>query len=156
MYGRWHALVHHSQRDFLQGIYTHGRAMDSWLLLQPGQAVSFLLQPVSLCPFCTTKVVSIAPIRFHSKRRNVWAVTCSGSSPSKKFFARCLYARKGNGFLPSVAARPSWFLSFTASLLVPFLYDESCVHSSLLVFLCQCHIQGRDGFRWNENWAVGE
>ena len=64
IYGRRHALVHHSRREFLQGIYTHGRAMSSCILLQPGQAVSFILQPVSLCPFCTKKVVPIAPCSF--------------------------------------------------------------------------------------------
>ena len=64
MYGRRHDLVHHSRREFLQGIYTNGREMASCLLLQPGRAVSFLLQPFSLCPFCTTKVVSIAPCSF--------------------------------------------------------------------------------------------
>ena len=95
-------------------------------------------------------------IKFNSKGRNVWAVTCSGSSPSKRIFARYLYALKGNGFLTSIAASSSCFLSYTASLLVPFFYNINCVHRSLLVFLCQCHIQGRDGFIWNENWAVGE
>ena len=77
---------------------------------------------------------SAQDIRFHSKRRNIWAATCSGSSLSKIIFARYLYAGKGNGFLPSIAARPSCLLSFTASLLVPFFYDKSCVHSFLLVF----------------------
>ena len=98
---------------------------------------------------------SAQDIRIHSKRRNLWAATCSGSSLLKIIFARYLYAQKGNGFLPYIAARPSCFLSFTASLLVPFLYNKSCVHRSLLVFLCQCHIQGRYGFCWNKNWAVG-
>ena len=64
MYGRRHALVHHSLREVLQFIYTHGRAMAYWLLLQPGRTVSFLLQLVSLCPFCTTKVASISPLSF--------------------------------------------------------------------------------------------
>ena len=64
MYGRQHALVHHSGREFVQGIYMHGREMASCLLLHPGRAVSFILQPVSVCPFCMTKIASIAPCSF--------------------------------------------------------------------------------------------
>ena len=64
IYGRQHAMVHRSRREFLQGIYTHGRAMDSCLMLQPGRAVSFILQTVSLCHFFTKKVLSIAPCLF--------------------------------------------------------------------------------------------
>ena len=64
MYGQRHALVHHNQREFFQVIYMQGRAMASCLLLQPGRAVSFLVKPVSLCPFCTTKVASIYPCSF--------------------------------------------------------------------------------------------
>ena len=40
--------------------------MDSCLIFQPVRAVSFLLQPVSVCPFCTTEVASIALCLFFS------------------------------------------------------------------------------------------
>ena len=68
------------------------------------------------------------------KKRNLWAATFSGSSLSKRIFARCLYAWKSNSFLTYVASRPIYFLSFAASVLAPFWYEESCIHSSLLVF----------------------
>ena len=50
IYGQRHDLVHHYRKEILQGIYTHRRAMAYFLLLHPGQDVSFLCSQ-SPCAF---------------------------------------------------------------------------------------------------------